>query len=88
MGTIKNGSEYLLLRTLGRLCGAVAFQLDRISTEGTDEVGIIQEKKNCEPRQGNSEWSGVAEDIGAVREKMCTGHIVVTLGRVHIFRGY
>ena len=45
-----NGSEYFLLGPLGRLCGVVAFKLNRISTEGTDEVRMIQKKKNCEQR--------------------------------------
>lgn len=45
-----NGSEYFLLRPLGRLCGVVAFKLNRISTGGTDEVRMIQKKRNCEQR--------------------------------------
>lgn len=45
-----NGSEYFLLSPLGGLCGGVAFKLNRISTGGTDEVRMIQKKKNCEQR--------------------------------------
>ena len=49
MGTKNNGREYFLLRPLGRLCTVVAFKLEGISTEETDEARVIQ-KKNCEQR--------------------------------------
>lgn len=81
-----NASEYFLLRPFGRLCRQVAFKLGRISTEGTDEVRMIQEKKNREHRHGNSEWPSVAECMGAVREG--TYMLVtswVTVRRVHMF---
>lgn len=49
MGRKNNGSEYFLLRSFGRLYREVAFKLDKISTEGRDDVRVIQ-KKNCEQR--------------------------------------
>lgn len=80
-----NESESFLLRPLGRFCRQVAFKLDGISPEGTDEVRMIQEKKNCEQRHENSEWSSVAEHMGAVSEKTRTGHWVGHMRGVHRF---
>ena len=40
-----NTTESFLLRPLGRLCSQVAFKLDRISTEGTGEGRMVQDKK-------------------------------------------
>lgn len=75
MGTKNNGSEYFLLRPLGRLCGVVAFKLNRISTEGTDEVRMIQKKKTVN-KGTKQQVSHVAEYIGAAREKAYSGHIM------------
>lgn len=47
-----------------------------MSTEGTDEVRLIQKKKNSEQGHGNSKWSSVEEYMEAVREKACIGYIV------------
>lgn len=44
-----------------------------MSTEGTDEVRLIQKKKNSEQRHGNSKWSSAEEYREAVREKAYTG---------------
>ena len=51
-----------------------------MSTEGTDEVRLIQKKKNSEQRHGNGKWSSVEEYMEAVREKACTGYIVGCFG--------
>lgn len=81
MRTKDNASEYFPLRPLGRLCRQVAFKLDRISTEWTGEVRMIQEKQNCEQR-----WKQQVVWCGSEREGMCIlVTLWVTLRRVHIF---
>lgn len=51
-----------------------------MSTEGPDEVRLIQKKTNSEQRHGNSKWSSVGEYMNASREKAYTGYIVGRIG--------